>query len=148
MKIFQFKSKNWTHKQAVTGLGQELSYILLTAGGDNSTASLNTLSTSNSSDTCDIPGSLLQQRGPLGRQASICKGWQLALSLFCLLSIKGFVLYCKIQISISFANKVAKIWPKSNSLVTYNFWAKIQGCTFATPKVNRFASIVVLNLRK
>ena len=40
------------YKQAVTGLGQELSYILLTAGGDNSTASLNTLSTSNSSDTC------------------------------------------------------------------------------------------------
>ena len=60
------------HKQAVTGLGQELSYILLTAGGDNSIASPDILSTSNSSDTCDIPGSLLQQRGPLGRQASIC----------------------------------------------------------------------------
>ena len=60
------------YKQAVTGLGQELSYILLTAGGNNSTASLDTLSTSNSSDTCDIPGSLLQQRGTIGRQASIC----------------------------------------------------------------------------
>ena len=58
--------------QAVTGLGQELSYILLTPGGDNSIASPDILSTSNSSDTCDIPGSLLQQRGPLGRQASIC----------------------------------------------------------------------------
>ena len=36
--------------QAVTGLGQELSYILLTPGGDNSTASPDILSTSNSSD--------------------------------------------------------------------------------------------------
>ena len=36
--------------QAVTGLGQELSYILLTAGGDNSIASPDILSTSNSSD--------------------------------------------------------------------------------------------------
>ena len=39
--------------QAVTGLGQELSYILLTAGGDNSIESPDILSTSNSSDTCD-----------------------------------------------------------------------------------------------
>ena len=46
--------------QALTGLGQELSYILLTAGGDNSIASPDILSTSNSSDTCDIPGSLLR----------------------------------------------------------------------------------------
>ena len=72
---------------------------------------------------------------PWKDKLAFCKGWQLAFSLFCLLSIKGFVLYCKVQISIGFANKVAKIWPKSNSLVTYKFWAKIQGCTFATTKV-------------
>ena len=38
--------------QAVTGLGQELGYILLTAGGDNSIVSPDILSTSNGSDTC------------------------------------------------------------------------------------------------
>ena len=36
--------------QAVTGLGQELSYILLTPGGDNSIESPDILSTSDSSD--------------------------------------------------------------------------------------------------
>ena len=36
--------------QAVTGLGQELSYILLTPGGDNSIESPDILSTSDGSD--------------------------------------------------------------------------------------------------
>ena len=53
VKIFlSIREQRIGYKQAVTGLGQELSYILLTAGGDNSIASPDILSTSNSSDTC------------------------------------------------------------------------------------------------
>ena len=112
MKIFQFKSKNWTHRQAVTRVGIGTDLYFAHSGGETPTSSLNTLSTSNKiipwdkkrSDTCVVPGNLLKQRGSLERQLAYCKGWQLALGLFCLLSIEGFVLYCKIQISIGFAN--------------------------------------------
>ena len=79
--------------------------------------------------TWDIPGSILQQGGILEITASIIAGLAASLKLifYCLLSIKGFVLYCKVQISIDFANKVAKIWPKSNSLVTYEFLGQNTG---------------------
>ena len=129
MKLFlSIQEQELDTIQAVTGLGQELSYILLTAGGDNSIASPDILSTSNSSDTWDIPGSLLQQRGTLGRQLAYLQRLAASLKLiFCLLSIKGLVLYCKVRISIDFANKVAKIWPKSNGLVTYKFLGQNTG---------------------
>ena len=105
-------------------------------GGETHTSSLNTLSTSNKiipwdkkrSDTCVVPGNLLKQRGSLERQLAYLQRLAASLKLiFCLLSIKGLVLYCKVHISIDFANKVAKIWPKSNSLVTYKFLGQNTG---------------------
>ena len=129
-------------------VGSELIYILLTAGGENPTTSLNTLSTSNKiipwdkkrSDTCVVPGNLLKQRGSLERQLAYLQRLAASLKLiFCLLSIKGLVLYCKVRISIDFANKVAKIWPKSNSLVTYEFLGQNTGLHVCNTKENRFA---------
>ena len=66
-------------------VGSELTYIYCSAGGKNPSTSLNTLSTSNSSDTCVIPGSLLQQRGPLGRQLAFLQRLAASIELILLI---------------------------------------------------------------
>ena len=70
-------------------VGSEPIYIYCSRrGGENPTTSLNTLSTSKRSDTCVIPGNLLQQRGPLGRQLAYLQRLAASIRLILLIEHK------------------------------------------------------------